>query len=181
MVKPLSLSWSLLLKSLSWSLMKSPWFCPCVQCYIKGNYMQRNAELITITYLLAYTAYAHHICSVREYILYASYVRSSYQQKCSISYLPITLIGSSRISVATGGGQMGQLPPPTAARPDPEIRADPTRNVFRKNCGGGVGRLKASYTVSLHQWTTHETCERLPCPGWSNSVNCSENSDFSQL
>ena len=92
MVKPLSLSWSLLLKSLSWSLMKSPWFCPCVQCYIKGNYMQRNAELITITYLLAYTAYAHHICSVREYILYASYVRSSYQQKCSISYRPITSI-----------------------------------------------------------------------------------------
>ena len=146
MVKPLSLSWSLLLKSLSWSLMKSPWFCPCVQCYIKGNYMQRNAELITITYLLAYTAYAHHICSVREYILYASYVRSSYQQKCSISYLPITLIGSSRISVATGGGQMGQLPPPNRRQTRSWDSRRSDEKCFSKNGGSGN-----------HSWNTRKT------------------------
>ena len=51
------------------------------------------------------------------------------------------------ISVTTeGGGQMGQLPP-TAARPDPDIRADLTRNVFRKN-GGWRSGANAAVEVS---------------------------------
>jgi len=42
------------------------------------------------------------------------------------------------------------------------------------------------YLLILFYGATLSVClseqrERLPSPGWSNSVNCSENSDFSQL
>ena len=56
MVKSLSLSWSLLPKS----LMNCPWFCTCVQCYFKGNYMLSNAELITYLHSLCPS---HLLCS----------------------------------------------------------------------------------------------------------------------
>ena len=46
------------MQSLSWSLNKSPWSCPCVQFYLEVNLLKRHVQVqvsLLLIYLLSYT------------------------------------------------------------------------------------------------------------------------------